>query len=157
MDYVEGFVEMVAGSDIKHVFDEKEKKLKVHRKTAMPLPEPFNYGFIKGTMSEDGDPLDVFIMSDSAIELGATVRLKPIGMLYVQDEMGIDNKIIAVPEGDSSHSDISEIGEERISKLTYLLDHNKDGMEGWWTKVSGIAGRDSAISEIERSSRAQER
>jgi inorganic pyrophosphatase len=156
MDYIEGFVEMVAGSDVKHVFDEKENKLKVHRKTALPLPEPFNYGFIKGTMSEDGDPLDVFIMSDSKIELWATVKLKPIGMFYVKDEMGVDNKIIAVPEGDSAYADISDIGRKHLDNLIYLLEHNKDGMPGRWTKVSGMSGRESAMQEIERASRANE-
>ena len=156
MDYIEGFVEMVAGSDVKHVFDEKENKLKVHRKTALPLPEPFNYGFIKGTMSEDGDPLDVFIMSDSKIELWATVNLKPIGMFYVKDEMGVDNKIIAVPEGDSAYADISDIGRKHLDNLIYLLEHNKDGMPGRWTKVSGMSGRESAMQEIERASRANE-
>ena len=154
MDYIEGFIEMVAGSDVKHVFDESEKKLKVHRKTSLPLPEPFNYGFIKGTRSEDGDPLDVFIMSGSKMELGATVKLKPIGMFYVQDEMGIDNKIIAVPEGESVYADISDIGEKHLSNLRYLLEHNKDGMPGRWTKVSGVSGRESAMQEIERARRA---
>ena len=156
MDYIEGFVEMVAGSNIKHVFDEKEGKLKVHRKTAMPLPEPFNYGFIKGTMGEDGDPLDVFIMSDSKVELGATVRLKPIGMFYVKDEMGMDNKIIAVPEGDSIHADISDVDRKHLDNLAYLLEHNKDGMPGRWTKVNGFAGREAAISEIEKARRDAE-
>ena len=156
MDYIEGFVEMVAGSDVKHVYDEKEKRLKVHRKTAMPLPEPFNYGFIKGTMSEDGDPLDVFIMSDSKVELGATVRLKPIGMFYVKDEMGVDNKIIAVPEGDSAYADISDIGRKHLDNLIYLLEHNKDGMPGRWTRVSGMSGKESDMQEIERASRANE-
>ena len=151
MDEFEGYIEMVAGSDVKHVFDEKENKLKVHRKTALPLPHPFNYGFIKGTRSGDGDPLDVFVISSSEIPLGETVRIRPIGMLYVEDEMGIDNKVIAVNVADSESAglkDIAELDKLHMERISYLLEHNKDGMEGRWTKVKSAAGREAALKEI---------
>ncbi len=152
----EGYIEMVAGSDIKYVFNEREGKLKVQRKTALPLPEPFNYGFIKGTMSQDGDPLDVFVISGSRIELGSTVRIKPIGVLYVDDEMGRDNKVIAVDLSDGASArieDISDIEPERIEGMKRLLEHNKDGMKGKWTRVNGQAGREEALKEIIDSSK----
>ena len=147
------YIEMVSGSDIKYVFDEKEKRLKLHRKTALPLPFPFNYGFIKGTISGDGDPLDVFIVSKRGIDLGSTIRTKPIGIIYAEDEMGIDNKIIAVDEDDSGTAgfkDIESIGKKDMERLVYILEHNKDGMEGRWTKVKGTGGRENAIAEIRK-------
>ena len=147
---IEGYIEMVAGSDIKYVFDEEMQKLKLKRKTAIPLPEPFNYGFIKGTMGEDGDPLDVFVISENALELGSTLKLDPIGMLYVEDEMGVDNKIIAIPQGSGIANSIMDISPEQIDKLVYLLEHNKDGMEGRWTKVKGVGGKDEAFAEVRK-------
>ena len=155
----EGYIEMVSGSNVKHVFDESLGRLVVHRKTALPLPHPFNYGFIKGTKSPDGDPLDVFVLSTKQKEPGSSVTLRPIGMLYVEDEMGQDNKVIAVDIGDETVAelkDISDMGEESIASLIYLLEHNKDGLEGRWTKVHGKAGKAEAIDEIHKSAAGEE-
>ena len=154
MEVFDAYIEMLAGSAVKHVYDEKQGKLVVHRKSAIPLPKRFNYGFIKGTRSEDGDPLDVFVISNRGLKLGSTIKIRPIGILYVEDEMGIDNKIIAVDALDSSTGGIrefSEFGGEEIGKLSHLLEHNKDGMEGRWTKVKGQGSSAEAIEEIRKS------
>ena len=154
MELFDAYVEMLAGSAVKHVYDERLGKLVVHRKSAIPLPKHFNYGFIKGTRSDDGDPLDVFIISNRRLKLGSTIKIRPIGMLYVEDEMGIDNKIIAVDALDSSMDGIREFSEfdaQEIGKLFHLLEHNKDGMEGRWTKVKGQGGSAEAIKEIRKS------
>ena len=154
MEAFYAYVEMLAGSAVKHVYDERLGKLVVHRKSAIPLPKHFNYGFIKGTRSDDGDPLDVFIISNRRLKLGSTIKIRPIGMLYVEDEMGIDNKIIAVDALDSSMDGIREFSEfdaQEIGKLFHLLEHNKDGMEGRWTKVKGQGGSAEAIKEIRKS------
>ena len=142
---------MLSGSSQKYVYDEKLGKLVMHRKSALPLPEGFNYGFIKGTLSADGDPLDVFVMSSRSLALGSTVKARPIGLLYVKDEMGQDNKIIAVDSSDKSMKGISELsmlGKEMLSSLSYMLEHNKDGLKGRWTKVDSEGGSRAAVSEI---------
>ncbi|MGC8537989.1 MAG: inorganic diphosphatase [Candidatus Micrarchaeia archaeon] len=154
METFDAYIEMLAGSALKHVYDEKQGKLVVHRKSALPLPEHFNYGFIKGTSSEDGDPLDVFVISTKQLKLGSTIQVRPIGILYVEDEMGIDNKIIAADASDGSIASLNEfheIGEEEIRKLSYMLEHNKDGLEGRWTKVKGHGSSAEAIAEIHKS------
>lgn len=154
MELFDAYVEMLAGSAVKHVYDEKLGKLVVHRKSAIPLPRHFNYGFIKGTRGEDGDPIDVFIISNRRLKLGSTVKIRPIGILYVEDEMGIDNKIMAADASDSSMdgiSEFSELGAKEIGKRFNSLEHNKDGMEGRWTKVQGQGGSAEAIKEIRKS------
>jgi inorganic pyrophosphatase len=72
-------------------------------------------------------------------------------MLYVVDEMGQDNKVIAVDASDDSLNDINDIDEidpRLMQSIEYLLEHNKDGMEGRWTKVSSKTGKKAAIDEI---------
>ena len=147
----EAYIEMLAGSALKHVYSEKLGKLVVHRKSALPLPEGFNYGFIKGTLSADGDPLDVFVMSSKRLVLGSTVKVRPIGLLYVKDEMGPDNKIMAVDSSDKTLdgiSELSDIGEEKLRSLSYMLEHNKDGLKGRWTRLESTGGSNEAVSEI---------
>ncbi|MEM0201990.1 MAG: inorganic diphosphatase [Candidatus Micrarchaeaceae archaeon] len=153
MDEFDAYIEMVAGSNIKHVFDEKQGKLMVHRKTALPLPDPFNYGFIKGTTSGDGDPIDVFVISSRKLALGSTIKIRPIGMLYVVDEMGEDNKVIAIDALDESLNgidDIDKVDAKLMQTAKYLLEHNKDDIEGKWTKVNGSAGMRETIIEIKK-------
>ncbi|EQD68473.1 inorganic pyrophosphatase [mine drainage metagenome] len=155
MEEFEAYIEMVAGSDIKHVFDEKQGKLVVHRRLSAPLPHPFNYGFVKGTHSDDGDPIDVFVISSLPLALGASVRMRPIGVLYVDDEMGIDNKVIAVNSTDSSLNniaDISHIEDKIMDEIKYSLEHNKDGLPRRWTKVKGVGDAKEALSELKRMS-----
>ncbi len=156
MEGLKGYIEMVTGSRVKRVFNEEEGKLKVTRKTALPLPYPFNYGFINGTLSEDGDPLDVFVIG-SNIKLGDTIDIEPIGLLYVEDDKGIDNKIIAIDASDEAFShirDIKDIGKQKMKELKHLLEHNKDGMENRWTKVHKAGGKANAIKIIDKAIKA---
>ena len=137
MEEFDACIEMLAGSSLKHVYNEKRGKLVVHRKSAFPLPKNFNYGFIKGTLSHDGDPLDVFVMSSKRLRLGSTVKARAIGLLYVKDETGIDNKIMAVDSSDKTMGEILELSmldREKLNSLIYMLEHNKDGLKGKWTK-----------------------
>ncbi len=153
MEEFEAYIEMIALSDMKYVFDENQGKLVFHRKLPWILPAPFNYGFIKNTRSGDGDPLDVFVISNSKITLGSTLKVKPIGVLYVVDEVGIDNKIVAVnPEDESVRGiqDISELGEKKLNELKNILEGNKRNIPGKWTRVEGTAGKGKAMEEIKK-------
>ena len=154
MEEFDACIEMLAGSSLKHVYNEKLGKLVVHRKSAFPLPKNFNYGFIKGTLSHDGDPLDVFVMSSKRLRLGSTVKARAIGLLYVKDETGIDNKIMAVDSSDKTMGEILELSmldREKLNSLIYMLEHNKDGLKGRWPKVYSIGDSKKALLEIHAS------
>ncbi|MGC8651665.1 MAG: inorganic diphosphatase [Candidatus Micrarchaeia archaeon] len=149
------YIEMEAGSRVKHVFNEKKKELLMHRLLKEPLIEPFCYGFIKGTKSGDGDALDVFVMSSRHISAGDEVDAEPIGVLYSEDEMGEDNKIIAVEKYDKSYGgmlDISQVDKRLLYALLYQIEHNKDGLEGRFTKIKGIGNAKEAKDAIEKAS-----
>jgi inorganic pyrophosphatase len=101
---------------------------------------PGNYGFIPQTLSEDGDPLDVLVIAPVAVIPGAVIRCRPVGALLMEDQAGIDEKIIAVPvdalhpfyEGISSYLDLPEIMREQIA---HFFQHYKDLEKGKWSNV----------------------
>mgnify|MGYP001626415032 CR=1 FL=1 len=145
------YIEMEAGSRVKHVFDEKEGVLKIHRLLNDQLIEPFYYGFIKGTISGDSDALDVFVMSSRHISSGDEVDIEPIGIIFCEDEMGADDKIIAIAKYDKEYGGILDMGQvdkRLIYALAYQVEHNKDGMKGKFTKIKGFGGAEEAKRAI---------
>ena len=92
-------IEISAGSaPVKYEFDKDSGALFVDRFLTAAMFYPANYGFIPHTLSEDGDPADVLVISQTPIIPGAVVAARPIGVLLMEDESGLDEKIIAVPK-----------------------------------------------------------
>ena len=119
------FVEIPKGSSQKYEFDEEEKTIKLDRTLYSPMYFPFEYGFVKGTMGEDGDPLDCILLASSPTFPGCLVEAEPIGLLEMEDEGGIDTKIIAVPttkidprfEGINDVSDLADHTKKEIKEF----------------------------------------
>ncbi len=105
-----------------------------------PMRYPGNYGFIPHTLSGDGDPCDVLIANTRAIIPGAVVRARPVGVLLMEDEAGLDEKIIAVPvskltkryDNVKNYSDLPEI---TLQQIQHFFEHYKDLEPGKWVKV----------------------
>src|SRR6516164_7342850 len=92
------FVEIPQGGlPVKYELDKTSGVLFVNRFLHTTMFYPGNYGFIPHTLALDGDPLDVLVMSQSAVVPGAVVRCRPVGALMMEDEAGPDEKLIAVP------------------------------------------------------------
>src|ERR1700681_33638 len=87
----------IGGEPIKYEMDKAAGTLVVDRFLHTPMRYPGNYGFVPHTLSQDGDPIDVLIVGQVSVVLGAVVRCRPIGALLMEDEAGLDEKIIAVP------------------------------------------------------------
>jgi inorganic pyrophosphatase len=103
---------------------------------------PFNYGFIPKTKEEDGDPIDILILSNDKYSPLSVVRVKPIGVLIMEDEEGKDSKIIAVPHKkiDTSYSkfdEISNINKETMDKIKHFFEHYKELEKDKFVKVTG--------------------
>ena len=143
------YIEMEAGSKVKHVFNKEKNKLEIHRILKEPLIEPFYYGFIKNSISGDKDPFDVFVLSYKRLSASDEIEIKPVGIIYCEDEMGEDNKILAVPIEEEKINDIKDIDKVLLYALCYQIEHNKDGIPGKWTKVKGIGNKDEATNIIE--------
>jgi len=81
------------------------------------------------------------------------VDIEPIGLIYVEDDKGIDNKIIAIDASDESARrirDIKDIEKQKMKELRLLLEHNKDGMKNRWTKVHKAGGKGNALKVINK-------
>jgi len=125
------------GDPVKYEVDKKTGAMFVDRFMATAMYYPTNYGYVPQTLSEDGDPVDVLAVTAFRLIPGSVVRCRPVGMLKMEDESGIDAKILAVP----------------IKKLTTMYDdvetyHYKDLEPGKWVKIVGWVGPDEARQEI---------
>ena len=128
---------------VKYEFDKDSGAIFVDRFIGTPMFYPCNYGFVPHTLSDDGDPVDVLVVSDFAIMPGAVISAKPVGVLIMEDEKGMDEKIIAVPalKLNSSYEKINEIAElpeNLVNKIKHFFEHYKDLEKGKWVKVKGF-------------------
>src|SRR5262245_6464625 len=132
----------VGGEPIKYEMDKAAGTLVVDRFLYTSMRYPGNYGFIPHTLSLDGDPCDVVIANQRGIIPGAVVAVRPVGVLYMQDEAGGDEKIVAVPvprltrryESIHNYTDLPEI---TIQQIQHFFEHYKDLESGKWVKVKG--------------------
>ncbi|MDR2165598.1 MAG: inorganic diphosphatase [Zoogloeaceae bacterium] len=138
---------------IKYEMDKDSGAMLVDRFMATPMHYPCDYGFIPHTLSEDGDPVDVLLVAPCPLIPGAVVRARPLGMLEMEDEAGIDAKLIAVPVPKltpvyDSLQDISDLPPLLRDQIKHFFEHYKDLEKGKWVKVKGWKGIDAARAEI---------
>jgi inorganic pyrophosphatase len=130
----------VGGEPIKYEMDKAAGTLVVDRFLYTAMRYPGNYGFIPHTLSDDGDPCDVLVANTRAIVPGAVMSVRPVGVLFMEDEAGGDEKIIAVPSlkltqryaNVNSYSDLPEI---TLQQIQHFFEHYKDLEKNKWVKV----------------------
>jgi inorganic pyrophosphatase len=130
----------VGGEPIKYEMDKESGALFVDRFLYTPMRYPGNYGFIPHTLSGDGDPCDVLVANTRAIVPGAVMSCRPVGVLLMEDESGLDEKIIAVPTSKltqrydkvKNYSDLPDI---TLQQIQHFFEHYKDLEPGKWVKV----------------------
>ena len=130
----------VGGEPIKYEMDKEAGTLVVDRFLYTAMRYPGNYGFIPHTLSGDGDPVDVLIANTRAIAPGAVMSVRPVGVLLMEDNAGMDEKIVAVPsshisqrfEGVTNYSDLPEI---TVQQIEHFFAHYKDLEPGKWVKI----------------------
>lgn len=135
----------IGGEPIKYEIDKDSDALYVDRFLYTPMRYPGNYGFVPHTLCGDGDPLDVIIMNSRPIFPGAVVRCRPIGVLIMEDDGGMDEKLLALPVPKLTRAydhiqDVSDMPEIEIQKVEHFFKHYKDLEPGKWAKIEGIKG-----------------
>ena len=141
------------GDPIKYEVDKATGAVFVDRFMSTSMHYPCNYGYIPATLSDDGDPCDVLVLSPVPLITGVVVRCRPIGMLGLHDEAGGDAKILAVPidklsglyRSIQSPRDLPEITTQQIA---HFFEHYKDLEPGKWVRVSTWVEAQEAKQEI---------
>jgi inorganic pyrophosphatase len=137
------------GDPIKYEVDKETGALFVDRFMSTAMHYPCNYGYVPRTLSDDGDPSDVLVLSPMPLITGVVVRCRPIGMLKMEDEAGGDAKILAVPidklsslyRAIQSPRDLPELTTRQIA---HFFEHYKDLEPGKWVKVLRWGGAEDA-------------
>ena len=130
----------VGGEPIKYEMDKDAGAMVVDRFLYTAMRYPGNYGFVPHTMSDDGDPIDVLVANERALMPGAIINCKPVGVLFMEDEAGGDEKLIALP---SSHltrryenvDTIEQLPQITVQQIEHFFAHYKDLEDGKWVKV----------------------
>jgi inorganic pyrophosphatase len=144
------------GEPIKYEVDKETGAVFVDRFMSTSMHYPCNYGYIPQTLSDDGDPCDVLVLSPVPLITGVVVRCRPIGMLRMDDEAGGDAKILAVPierlsslyRAINAPADLPDI---QLAQIAHFFEHYKDLEAGKWVRLAGWAGADDAKREIAQS------
>jgi inorganic pyrophosphatase len=155
----------VGGEPIKYEMDKKAGTLVVDRFLYTCMRYPGNYGFMPHTLSGDGDPLDVLIANQRGIVPGAIVAVRPIGVFRMQDEAGVDEKVIAVPVSRLTRrydqvQDYKQLPEITIKQIEHFFEHYKDLEDLKWVKPLGWGDVNEAksiiVESIERAKSGQQ-
>ena len=147
-------VEIPAHSDpIKYEVDKDTGALFVDRFMMTSMHYPCNYGYVPETISGDGDPVDVLVITPFPVAMGAVVPCRAIGVLKMDDEAGGDAKLLAVPIDKvlpiyKHWRKPEDIAPERLHQIQHFFEHYKDLEKGKWVKVQGWEGPESAKKEI---------
>jgi inorganic pyrophosphatase len=150
-DDINVIIEIPSHSDpVKYEVDKETGALFVDRFMNTAMYYPCNYGYVPHTLSDDGDPVDVLVMSPYALISGSVVECRPVGVLKMTDESGEDAKILAVPH-DAMYDhikDITDVSQRELDKLAHFFEHYKDLEKNKWVKIEGWFGIEDAKAEI---------
>ena len=152
----------VGGHPIKYELDKDAGTLVVDRFLYTPMSYPGNYGFVPHTLSQDGDPIDVLVCNTRQLVPGCVINVRPIGVLIMEDNAGLDEKVIAVP----SHAltkrydnvlNAADLPEITLQQIKHFFEHYKDLEPGKWVKIGDWLDADEAkrliVEAIERAAK----
>ena len=152
---VDMIVEIPYNSNVKYEFDKDLGLMRCDRILNTSMLYPGNYGYIPNTLSGDGDPLDILLLSDYSIYPGVVVKVRLIGILYTVDENGEDEKIIAVPVNkvDSTYENLyylNDLPQTTLNKVKHFFTHYKDNDSEKWVKVKNFGNRADAYNTYKK-------
>ncbi len=153
-DDINVIIEIPAHSEpIKYEVDKKTGALFVDRFLSTSMHYPCDYGYIPRTLSDDGDPVDVLVITPIPVNRGCVICCRPIGMLAMSDEAGDDRKILAVPVNRLTSlyqhvQKLEDLPPSLLQQISHFFTHYKDLEEGKWVKLDGWLDANAAKKEI---------
>jgi inorganic pyrophosphatase len=149
LNFVKVFIEIERGSNLKYEFNKETQSLELDRILPESFVYPYAYGFVPNTLANDGDELDVLLISDSTEIKSNTYDYGYIvGALIMEDEKGMDEKLLMVPATDyleNQVEDIFDMDQAVRNQLEWFFSNYKTGQTGKWSKVYGIFGKHDAV------------
>ena len=138
---------------IKYEVDKESGAMFVDRFMSTAMHYPCNYGYIPQTLADDGDPVDVLVITPFPLAPGVVVKCRPLGVLKMDDEAGGDAKLLAVPINKilsiyAHWHKPEDLNPLRLKTIQHFFEHYKDLEEGKWVSVKGWEGPESAMAEV---------
>ena len=148
-------IEIPKDSNIKYEVDKESGAIFVDRFLYTAMTYPFNYGFVPGTLAEDGDPLDIIVLSEYAVAPGTVIPSMIICMLEMEDEEGIDTKILAVPSAKidplfGDYRNITDVPDATKNKLRHFFENYKTLEPGKWVKIKDWKDKKIALDALKK-------
>lgn len=145
------FIEVAQGTRNKYEYDINTGFLKLDRVLHSAVFYPYNYGFIPQTICDDGDPLDILVMGTSALLPGSIANVRPICYMVMEDEKGIDEKVLGVLADDPHYSNIkniSDISEHKLLEIRQFFETYKALEKDKWVRIGGWKGKEETYKLI---------
>lgn len=149
------FIEIPKDGNIKYELDKDSGIIFVDRFLYTPMNYPFNYGFVPNTLADDGDPVDVIVLSDQTLAPGVVIPSVVIGMLEMEDEAGVDTKILAVPTEKIDplfgvYKDITDVPDATKNKIKHFFENYKTLEPNKWVRVKDWHEKEKALEEVKK-------
>ncbi len=153
LDKLMAFIEIVPEiTGVKYEYDKDKSCLAVDRFMTSSMHYPLPYGFVPETLSRDGDPLDVLVITPHPLMPGVLIEVTPIAALQMEDEAGRDEKILAVPVAalcaGSMPQSLAEVDTTLLNSIEHFFTHYKDHELNKWVKVGGWIDKEPAKSLV---------
>lgn len=154
-DKINAIIEIPYGSSVKYELDKESGAVFVDRVMASAVYYPANYGFIANTLADDGDPVDILVLNEYPIQAGAVIPCRLIGVLIMEDESGMDEKLLAVPTSkvDASFEGIKsleDLPKARLAKIKNFFETYKILEKDKWVKVQDFKDVKAGIKILEK-------
>lgn len=152
-------VEVTSGSRDKYEYKSEWEAFVLDRIIPSSVVFPVEYGFVPQTWFDDEDPLDIMVMSFEPLEVGCVVKVRVIGALVIEDEEGLDTKILSVLENDrrfEGYQDISDIHMHELTEIQEFFETYKRLEPHKWAKVKEWKNAEDAAKTVEYAIRRYE-
>ena len=158
-DTIKVLIEIPEGSTVKYELDEETHEMTVDRLMPTAMGYPVNYGLVEGTLGEDGDALDCLVFISQKVVPGVVIKCKIIGLLEMEDEEGIDHKLVCAPAKTKidpicgAWESLDDVPEPTRKKIRHFFEHYKDLEPEKWVKLKEWKGVEEAEKILEAGKR----
>jgi inorganic pyrophosphatase len=148
---VDAFIEIPTGSQNKYEYDKEKGVFRLDRVLYSPMHYPTEYGYLENTLAEDGDPLDILVLTSFPTFPGCVIKSRVVGVLLMSDDKGQDEKLLAVPVDDPRFDhvkDLEDVPAHILKEIAHFFRVYKD-LENKETHIEGWKNADYAVNLYE--------